>query len=49
MPSTLKKLKDITRNLSAKFAVNKCTSNDGLLTASSAGVISHNRQQAADL
>jgi len=49
MPSTFKKLKDLTRNLSAKFAVNKCTSNDGLLTASSVGAIPRNRQQAADL
>ena len=44
MRSTLKKLKDVTRNLSAKFAINKCTSNDGLLIASSAGAIPHNRQ-----
>ena len=49
MPSTLKKLKDVTQNLTAKFAVRKYTSDDSLLTASSAGAIPRNRQQAADM
>ena len=39
----------VTQNLTAKFAVSKYTSDDSLLTASSAGAIPHNRQQAADV
>ena len=49
MPSTLKKLKHVTQNLTAKFAVSKCTSTNSLLTASSAGAIPCNRQKAADM
>jgi len=49
MPSTLKKLKHVTQNLTGKFAVSKCTSINSLLTASSAGAIPRNRQQAADM
>ena len=42
MPSTLQKLKEISTNLTAKFAVCKSFDND-LFTASSAGALPQNR------
>ena len=48
MPSTLQKLKDVSTNLTAKFAVCKSLDDD-LFTASSAGAMPRNRQQVADM
>ena len=49
MPSTLLKLRRVSTNLTAKFAVCESTNDDYLLKASCAGSVSRNRQQAADM
>ena len=48
MPSTLQKLREVSTNLTAKFAVCKSTDDD-LFTASSAGALPRNRQQVSDM
>ena len=48
MPSTLQKLREVSMNLTAKFAVCKSTVDD-LFTASSAGALPRNRQQVSDM
>ena len=47
MPSTLQKLKTVAVNLTPKFAIYEASG--GIMTASSAGSVSRNRQQVKDL
>ena len=50
MPSTLKKLKSVARDLTPKFAVCEAsTSSGGLSKASSAGALPRNRQQVSNI
>ena len=50
MPSTLKKLKNVARDLTPKFAVCEASSSSGgLTTASSAGALPRNRQQVSNI
>jgi len=49
MPSTLLKLRKVSTNLTAKFAVCESIHDDYLLKASCAGSVPRNRQQAADM
>ena len=50
MPSTLKKLKNVARDLTPKFAVCEASSSSGgLAAASSAGALPRNRQQVSNI